>query len=112
MFHCSYDSLVFFLYIDYNYVPNRHVVFSFLAFILAAAGLVIVGYVGSSKLNSVLYLSFSVGFSGMAMAGFNINHIDLAPQYAGILMGITNSVATIPGIIGPLIAKTIAHKVS
>ena len=48
----------------------------------------------------------------MAIAGFHINHIDLAPQYAGILMGITNSVATIPGIIGPLIAKTIAHKVS
>ena len=86
--------------------------FHHLAFILAAAGLVIVGYVGTSKFNSVLYLSFSVGFSGMAITGFHINHIDLAPQYAGVLMGITNSVATIPGIIGPLIAKTIAHKVS
>ena len=45
-------------------------------------------------------------------AGFNINHIDIAPQYAGVLMGITNSVGTIPGILGPLVAETIAHKVS
>ena len=70
-----------------------------------------VGYLGTNKVNSVLYLTISVGFSGMVMAGFNINHIDIAPQYAGVLMGITNLAATIPGIVGPLVAKTIAHKV-
>ena len=70
------------------------------------------GYLGSSKLDSVFFLTFSVGLSGMAAAGFNINHVDIAPQYAGVLMGITNLAATIPGIIGPLVAKSIAHKVS
>jgi MFS transporter, ACS family, solute carrier family 17 (sodium-dependent inorganic phosphate cotransporter), other len=33
-----------------------------------------------------------------------VNHLDIAPQYASILMGISNTVATIPGIISPLIA--------
>ena len=29
-----------------------------------------------------------------------MNHLDVAPTYAGILMGISNTIATIPGIIG------------
>ena len=29
-----------------------------------------------------------------------MNHIDIAPRYAGILMGLSNTFATIPGIIG------------
>ncbi len=78
---------------------------------MSATGLILVGYLGSDKLNSVSLLTVSVGFCGLAMAGFNLNHIDIAPQYAGVLMGITNFAATIPGIIGPLVAKTIAHKV-
>lgn len=81
------------------------------AFVLGAAGLLFTGYFGKTKLDAVLYLSVSVGCSAMAMAGFNINHIDLAPRYAGILMGITNLVATIPGIVAPLVAKVIAKEV-
>lgn len=81
------------------------------AFVLGAAGLIFTGYFGRTKLDAVLYLSVSVGCSAMAMAGFNINHIDLAPRYAGILMGITNLVATIPGIVAPLVAKVIAKEV-
>ena len=81
------------------------------AFVLGAAGLIFTGYFGKTKLDAVLYLSVSVGCSAMAMAGFNINHIDLAPRYAGILMGITNLVATIPGIVAPLVAKVIAKEV-
>lgn len=32
--------------------------------------------------------------------GFSVNHMDVAPRYAGTLMGITNTAGTIPGIIG------------
>ncbi|MDG1474419.1 MAG: hypothetical protein P8Q37_05915 [Porticoccaceae bacterium] len=34
------------------------------------------------------------------MGGFVVNHLDVAPKYAGTLMGITNTFAAIPGIIG------------
>ena len=37
-----------------------------------------------------------------------MNPIDIAPKYAGILMGISNSAATIAGIIAPQVAKGIA----
>ena len=32
-----------------------------------------------------------------------MNHLDIAPQYAAILMGISNTLGTIPGIISPSI---------
>lgn len=34
--------------------------------------------------------------------GFLSNHIDIAPNYAGTLVAITNTVATIPGIVVPV----------
>ena len=39
----------------------------------------------------------ALAFNG---SGFTPNHLDIAPRYAGVLMGLTNTVATVPGIIG------------
>lgn len=36
-------------------------------------------------------------------AGFNVNHLDIAPRYASILMGISNGVGTLSGMVCPLI---------
>jgi len=33
-------------------------------------------------------------------SGFVVNHLDIAPRYADVLMGITNTVGSIPGVIG------------
>ncbi|CAB3400281.1 unnamed protein product [Caenorhabditis bovis] len=48
------------------------------------------------------YVSFSIGLAGICWSGFSVNHLDLAPQYAGHLMALSNTIATIPGILGPL----------
>ena len=40
-----------------------------------------------SKGLAVLCLILAVGFSGFAISGFNVNHLDIAPRYASILMG-------------------------
>jgi len=74
--------------------------------------LLLCGYFGSSTLQAIIFLSISVGAVGFAISGFTINHLDVAPKYAGILMGISNTVATIPGFVGPQVAKMIAKKVS
>ena len=39
-------------------------------------------------------------FGAAGIGGFNVNHMDIGPRHAGTLMGITNTVATIPGIVG------------
>lgn len=40
--------------------------------------------------------------SGFAISGYNVNHLDIAPRYASILMGISNGIGTLAGLICPI----------
>lgn len=54
-----------------------------------------------------------VAFSGFAISGFNVNHLDIAPRYASILMGLSNGIGTIAGAIIPVAKNLIViHGVS
>lgn len=81
------------------------------AFLGGGSFLLLCGYLGDDSVSAVLLLTVAVGAPGLALAGFNVNHLDIAPRFAGILMGITNAVATIPGFVGPIVAKSIAVEV-
>jgi len=37
--------------------------------------------------------------------GYSVNHLDIAPKYAGILMGLTNGLANISGFICPALIE-------
>lgn len=63
----------------------------------------VASYVGGPA-GALACLTFSVGLGGFAWAGFSVNHLDLAPQYASVLMGISNTFATIPGMVSPTLA--------
>uniref|UniRef100_A0A4W4E3L3 Major facilitator superfamily (MFS) profile domain-containing protein n=1 Tax=Electrophorus electricus TaxID=8005 RepID=A0A4W4E3L3_ELEEL len=69
---------------------------------MEATLLLIVGY-SHSKGMAISFLVLAVGFSGFAISGFNVNHLDIAPRYASILMGISNGVGTLSGMVCPLI---------
>ncbi|XP_065055793.1 sialin-like [Rhopilema esculentum] len=58
---------------------------------------------------SVIVLVVGGGIEGLAWAGFAVNHLDIAPRYASILFGITNTSATIPGILSPLVVGYITQ---
>ncbi len=47
----------------------------------------------------------AMGFNGGVYPGFNSNHVDMAPDFAGTLMGLTNSIGNLPGFIAPLVAS-------
>ena len=49
---------------------------------------------------AIALVTISVACNGFGTGAFAANHLDIAPRYAGILMGISNTVATLPGIIG------------
>ncbi|CAJ0564975.1 unnamed protein product, partial [Mesorhabditis spiculigera] len=51
----------------------------------------------------VAWITISMGLGGLTWASFSVNHLDLAPQYAGHLMALSNTIATLPGMLGPLI---------
>ncbi|KAA0066581.1 hypothetical protein IC582_016434 [Cucumis melo] len=44
--------------------------------------------------------SVALGFLALGRAGFAVNHMDIAPRYAGIVMGVSNTAGTLAGIIG------------
>ena len=46
-------------------------------------------------------------FAGFSAGGFIVNHADIGPKYTGRLMGITNSVAAIPGLVGGILTGMI-----
>ncbi|VDP32477.1 unnamed protein product, partial [Soboliphyme baturini] len=54
---------------------------------------------------AVTCLILAVGFSGFAISGFNVNHLDIAPRYASILMGMSNGIGTFAGMICPMITE-------
>ncbi|ESO86939.1 hypothetical protein LOTGIDRAFT_128007 [Lottia gigantea] len=56
---------------------------------------------------SIACLTLAVGFSGFAISGFNVNHLDIAPRYASILMGLSNSVGTLSGMLCPIVVQRI-----
>lgn len=55
----------------------------------------------------VVCLTVAVGLGGFAWSGFSVNHLDIAPPHASVLMGLSNTIATLPGIISPPLAGSI-----
>lgn len=63
----------------------------------------------NSTLNVVLFI-IGMGFNGFIYSGFMTTHIDMAPDFAGTLMGMTNAVATIPGFVVPALVGAATDK--
>ncbi|CAJ1066712.1 sialin [Xyrichtys novacula] len=81
--------------------------FTLVGMIGPAVFLVAAGYTGCNYTLAVTFLTISSSLGGVSASGFNINHLDIAPSFAGILLGITNTFATIPGMVGPVIARSL-----
>uniref|UniRef100_A0AAY4CGB0 Sialin n=1 Tax=Denticeps clupeoides TaxID=299321 RepID=A0AAY4CGB0_9TELE len=77
-------------------------IFTLAGHVLPAAFLVAVGYTRCSSALAVTCLTLSTTIRGTSKAGVFINQIDIAPRYAGFLLGITNTFGTIPGILSPI----------
>lgn len=45
-------------------------------------------------------MSGALGLTACTWAGFTPNHLEIAPRYADVLLGLTNTFGTLPGIIG------------
>lgn len=58
----------------------------------------------------IFILTLAVGLNAGSLCGFQINHIDLSPNFAGTMMSITNCAATVTSIIAPLICGVIVSE--
>lgn len=69
-----------------------------------------VGYTRDTT-TAIACLTVAVGFSGFAISGFNVNHLDIAPRYASILMGLSNGIGTLSGMFCPIVVEMLTkHK--
>jgi ACS family sodium-dependent inorganic phosphate cotransporter len=73
-----------------------------IAFVGAAVFLLLLTQVTSPGL-TVLCITLGLGSLACFSAGMGVNHLDIGPKYAGVLIGLTNTAATIPGILAPII---------
>ena len=49
---------------------------------------------------AVFLLCMILGTASFTVPGYGTNHLDIAPRHAGVLVGITNTIGTIPGVVG------------
>lgn len=91
---------------------NHFFILSSIALTLSALFLIFCAYFGRTKFTALFLLSVGVGAGGLQIAGHPVGIIDMAPRFSGVIMGFMNLAGTIPGIIGPIIAKSIANAVS
>ncbi|XP_073340551.1 sialin [Pagrus major] len=77
--------------------------FTFLGLLPAAGCLVAVSYVGCDHILTITFLTLSTTIGGITAAGIYMNQIDIAPRYAGFLLGLTNTFGTIPGVLAPIV---------
>lgn len=49
---------------------------------------------------AVALMCGALGFIALTWSGFMPNHLEIAPRYADVLMGISNTAGTIPGVVG------------
>ncbi|CAH1773654.1 unnamed protein product [Owenia fusiformis] len=52
---------------------------------------------------AMFLMMFATLFTGPVRSGYQVNHVDIAPRFAGTLFGITNTIATIPGMVAPIL---------
>lgn len=80
-------------------VTNTRKFLNTIGFIVASLALMAIPVFRTSN-GAVLCSSVALGFLALGRAGFAVNHMDIAPRYAGIVMGVSNTAGTLAGIIG------------
>ena len=60
---------------------------------------------------AVAVLSIALGLSGFQFPGVMVNHVDIAPPFAGILFGMSNTAATLSGVFAPYVVGRITTHV-
>lgn len=71
--------------------------------------LIIASYTGCNRILTVALLTIGLGLNGGIYSGFKINHLDLTPRFAGILMAFTNCTANLAGLLAPITAGIIVE---
>lgn len=73
----------------------------FSASVVPSLGLLAIAWAGAQPTVVLTLLALTGGFTGAQYAGNQMNHIALAPKYAGTMYGITNAISNTCGFLAP-----------
>ncbi|XP_072382754.1 putative inorganic phosphate cotransporter [Diabrotica undecimpunctata] len=98
--------------IDRGYVSliRSRKIFNSIGFFIPALALISISFIQSdNKWLIETILVITVAFNAGHYSGFNINHIDLSPVFAGTMMGITNTISALFTIMAPLAVDAVKY---
>ncbi|GBN74031.1 Sialin [Araneus ventricosus] len=72
-------------------------------------GLIGVCLSGCDVTMNKIFFIFSIAIGGFAYNGQNLTLLDMSPEYAGTLLGITNTIANLTGFITPLVVGALTE---
>ncbi|XP_037042766.1 putative inorganic phosphate cotransporter [Bradysia coprophila] len=87
----------------YMSITNVRKFFTILAAVGPGCFIIGASYAGCNKFVVVALFTIGMGFMGTFYSGLKVNNLDLAPNFAGVIMAITNGVGGINGILAPYI---------
>ena len=74
-----------------------------------AIGLLCLTFIGCNPIGAVILLCFSVMLSGATLSGYNVNQLELSPNYAGTLRGASSTVANMCGFATPAVVGALTN---
>ncbi|XP_044253825.1 sialin [Tribolium madens] len=80
-----------------------------IASVIPMSCFIVLCFVECQRQLAVALMTIAVTSDGAMFSGFLSNHIDIAPNFAGTLVGLTNTIATIPGFVVPIIVGKLTH---
>ncbi|XP_032789939.2 putative inorganic phosphate cotransporter isoform X2 [Daphnia magna] len=94
---------------DWISVNTTRKMFNTIAFCGPALCLTIVSFIGCDRYWTLAILTLAVSLLGASYSGILINHLDLAPNFAGTLYGLVAGLACISSWLAPLVVATLTE---
>ena len=74
---------------------------TFLGLIVPAATILLAGYSGCNRAAAIAFFTISAGFNSLTVPGSKTSMLDFAPEHSGVIFGISNTFANLPGFLAP-----------
>ncbi|XP_055295735.1 putative inorganic phosphate cotransporter isoform X2 [Sitodiplosis mosellana] len=84
-------------------ITNSRKLFTSIAAIGPGVFVVLASYAGCDRVAVVAMFTLGMGFMGTFYSGIKANSLDIAPNYAGVIMAIANGTGSLAGVVGPYI---------
>ncbi|KAH6937102.1 hypothetical protein HPB50_025563 [Hyalomma asiaticum] len=83
--------------------------FNSVSFFGTAICLFIVTFAGCNGFLNVVLLTIAMGLNAFCFSGYMVTHVDMSPDFAGTLMGMTNAFANLAGFLAPLAVGSLTN---